>query len=622
MSQDISEKNAQKKIHSLIKNNRLKEVKTLIEKNPDLINQKNENGIPPFILAVVYGRDKIVQYLIEQEVDVSIEYLNMQALHWAIYYNRRGIANFLSNLLLITNNESSLAAPAICLAAEKGYIQVIRNLLRKYPSSINKTYLNKTPLQIAKKFNQNNTVKYLLKHGADPLDLLTHKDLILFLKALGYNVNEKGHCEGFTNIIAQSTFVQYEFENCLKYLEKINNIIRKTEKEIENLKNKNPQREMIEDLYELYFMNCIRKQVGLLNDSEKYDLLAFCDGIQLLQKFGTQLKIKDNMLFLKWNPFIRYSRGLSLFENENLRGYRVLQRLEKYGSFILSKQLEEKEGLKHIIYWEGLYETKQKLPQLFGSLRKMMERPGFPHPVFFRIASYNKHFGHRIGIKYNQTERTWILVDAETPSALNFKRHFSTDLEIAKAVENALLEFKCGSKDKATLKLECDISLLTSKHKDAQPYIQEWVNNSEAHRNYFLFNTIFTAFTVSSMLILPLATLFIFPQNILLIILLPLIALFPFSAAFCFHFQLEQFFLRWAQVHLPPMNNESYQGIHINLNDDKKDQAQNHQKTNETLSPSTLHSNDKNTFFNGISKQHKEENRLGSIPFSVVFKSH
>jgi ankyrin repeat protein len=45
----------------------LEKVKILLEKDPDLVNQKNQNNETPLILAAKYGHAEIVKLLISKE---------------------------------------------------------------------------------------------------------------------------------------------------------------------------------------------------------------------------------------------------------------------------------------------------------------------------------------------------------------------------------------------------------------------------------------------------------------------------------------------------------------------------------------------------------------------------
>lgn len=518
MSQGHSEKNTQS-IHDFIKNNKLEEIKILVEKNRDLVHYTTDKGVSPLIDAVRLGRYDIVQYLVEQGANLSDRYIGMQPLHWAVCSSKIDIAKFLIQSGAPIHSESTIdnqvdpeavdARPLICLAAGmREGIQIIKALLEKDPSLINETYLNETPLAIAKNFGRKETVKFLLDRGADPLDLLSHSNILLFLKALGYEINEKGHCQGIINTIFQSMCIANGVKSATECLEKINNIIRDSEEEVMSVRGiiKNKK------IYKSHLMYCISAKVDALKPAEKYDLIPFCEGFSLLQEKNLSLSKEEDTFHIKKDLKWRILRGLGMLPKQSLfddaNRYRKIKLLEKYASLLLPK---EEEGLKNLVYWEGNYDTATELPRLFEGLREILNQPGFPHPVIVRFSSFGNKTGHTTGVGYDPDKKTWILIESNALSSL--KRSFDTDIKIARAVEDALVRYKEGN----TLKLICSLQLPSSKHAKALPYINEWMNHSWAHKEKqkeIRSNLFFNVFVVCVQFMIASATILMLPSSI------------------------------------------------------------------------------------------------------------
>lgn len=83
-------------IHEAAKQGDLTKVKTLLEKDPELIDAKDENGETPLFRASESGHKDIVEYLIVKGAQVNAQNnANQNALFYAAYYGQPEIVNLL-----------------------------------------------------------------------------------------------------------------------------------------------------------------------------------------------------------------------------------------------------------------------------------------------------------------------------------------------------------------------------------------------------------------------------------------------------------------------------------------------------------------------------------------------
>lgn len=68
-----------KSIFDIARNGTVAEVKELMKQNPDVINQANENGFSPLILACYRGNIEVAKFLIDHVKDVN--YKSRKELH-------------------------------------------------------------------------------------------------------------------------------------------------------------------------------------------------------------------------------------------------------------------------------------------------------------------------------------------------------------------------------------------------------------------------------------------------------------------------------------------------------------------------------------------------------------
>lgn len=123
-----------KSIFDIARNGTVADVKELMKENPDIINQNNENGFTPLILACYRNNIEVAKFLIDHVKDVNYK----------------------------SNEGTALAGLAV-----KYNRDLVEHLLNKKadPNIVDAT--GSTPLFWAVKFGNKELVELLLKHRAD-----------------------------------------------------------------------------------------------------------------------------------------------------------------------------------------------------------------------------------------------------------------------------------------------------------------------------------------------------------------------------------------------------------------------------------------------------------------------
>lgn len=93
----VSAKGKSKSIFDIARSGTVAEVKEEIKKNPDIINQVNENGFSPLILACYRGNVEVAKFLMDHVKDINYKSQEGTALAGlAVRYNRDLVMYLLS----------------------------------------------------------------------------------------------------------------------------------------------------------------------------------------------------------------------------------------------------------------------------------------------------------------------------------------------------------------------------------------------------------------------------------------------------------------------------------------------------------------------------------------------
>lgn len=145
-----------------IKQGNLKEVKRILSSNPGLIQEK-ENHLSPVMIAVYNHEQEIVEYLVEQAVNLTI-------FEAAATGKANQIARHLARDPMLINTYSEDGFQPLGLACFFGHYETAEYLIKagaaiNSPSS---NYLKAAPIQSAAAAGHTKIVMLLLDHKANP----------------------------------------------------------------------------------------------------------------------------------------------------------------------------------------------------------------------------------------------------------------------------------------------------------------------------------------------------------------------------------------------------------------------------------------------------------------------
>lgn len=152
-----------KSIFDIARNGTVSEVKELMKQNPDIINQANENGFSPLILACYRGNVEVAEFLIDHVKDVNYKSREGTALAGlSVKYNRK-----LTEDLLKKNADPNIAddtgATPLFWAVKFGNKELIELLLKYKADKSIKDAIGMTPFEYALQTNKEEIINILKK---------------------------------------------------------------------------------------------------------------------------------------------------------------------------------------------------------------------------------------------------------------------------------------------------------------------------------------------------------------------------------------------------------------------------------------------------------------------------
>ncbi|KPE51829.1 hypothetical protein AOB46_06275 [Chryseobacterium indologenes] len=161
LSSLLSAQDKAKSIFDVARSGTLTEVKDLMKKNPDIINQISESGFSPLILACYRGNIEVAQFLIDHVKDVNYKSGEGTALAGlAIKYNRD-----LVERLLKKNADPNIADATgytpLFWAVKSGNKELVELLLKYKADKTKKDLMGMTPFEYALQTNNNEIIKLL-----------------------------------------------------------------------------------------------------------------------------------------------------------------------------------------------------------------------------------------------------------------------------------------------------------------------------------------------------------------------------------------------------------------------------------------------------------------------------
>jgi len=150
-------------------------VKLLLEKDRTLLNKTDVYGQTALLWAASRGRKNVVEYLLGQGADIHMstnclgnENHGKTPLQWAVEGGHLDVVVMLLDAGAIYTPLGSMLLDLIHIAAQKGHTAIVKLLLEKDRTLLNKTAaLGQTALLYAAYCGRKDVVEYLLGQGAD-----------------------------------------------------------------------------------------------------------------------------------------------------------------------------------------------------------------------------------------------------------------------------------------------------------------------------------------------------------------------------------------------------------------------------------------------------------------------
>lgn len=150
-----------KSIFDIARNGTVTEVQELMKQNPDVINQTNENGFSPLILACYRGNVEVAKFLIDHVKDVNYKSDEGTALSGlSVKYNKD-----LVERLLKKNADPNIADTTgytpLFWAVKFGNKELVELLLKYKADKTKKDSMGMTPFEYALKTDKKDIINLL-----------------------------------------------------------------------------------------------------------------------------------------------------------------------------------------------------------------------------------------------------------------------------------------------------------------------------------------------------------------------------------------------------------------------------------------------------------------------------
>ncbi len=150
-----------KSIFDVARAGTVNEVKELMKQNPDIINQTNENGFSPLILACYRGNTEVAKFLIDHVKDVNYKSGEGTALAGlAVKYNRDLVESLLKKKA-DPNIADTTGYTPLFWAVKFGNKELIEILLRYKADKSKKDSMGMTPFEYAMQTNNPEIINLL-----------------------------------------------------------------------------------------------------------------------------------------------------------------------------------------------------------------------------------------------------------------------------------------------------------------------------------------------------------------------------------------------------------------------------------------------------------------------------
>ena len=150
-----------KSIYDIARSGTVAEVKELMKQNPDIINQINENGFSPLILACYRGNTEVAKYLIDHVKDVNYKSRQGTALSGLSVKYNKDLVTYLLNKNADPNIADETGSTPLFWAVKFGNKELAELLLKNKADKSIKDSQGMTPFEYALQTNNKDIINLL-----------------------------------------------------------------------------------------------------------------------------------------------------------------------------------------------------------------------------------------------------------------------------------------------------------------------------------------------------------------------------------------------------------------------------------------------------------------------------
>lgn len=150
-----------KSIFDLARSGTVAEVKDMMKQNPDIINQTNESGFSPLILACYRGNVEVAKFLIDNVKDVNYKSQEGTALSGLSVKYNKDLVTYLLNKKADPNIADATGSTPLFWAVKFGNKELIELLLRYKADKTLKDSQGMTPFEYALQTNNKEIINLL-----------------------------------------------------------------------------------------------------------------------------------------------------------------------------------------------------------------------------------------------------------------------------------------------------------------------------------------------------------------------------------------------------------------------------------------------------------------------------
>lgn len=161
LSSLLSAQEKVKSIFDIARNGTVAEVQQLMKQNPDIINQTNENGFSPLILACYRGNKDVANFLIDNVKDINYKSREGTALAGlSIKYNKELVEHLLKKKA-DPNIADETGYTPLFWAVKSGNKELVEQLLQYKADKTKKDAMGMTPFEYALQTNNKEIINLL-----------------------------------------------------------------------------------------------------------------------------------------------------------------------------------------------------------------------------------------------------------------------------------------------------------------------------------------------------------------------------------------------------------------------------------------------------------------------------